>query len=92
MTDIYQEQRIRGSIEIIDFAKQIADENDINIDKYEWDNGQDINDTSINVFSVFSGGDNLSIEISDEVLADYPGLVGTEEANTKIRKLILSFI
>ena len=91
MTDDYQAQRIRGSIEIIDFAKTIALNNQIDVGRFEWDNGRDIVDRDVHIFRVYVDGEARDVEIGDAALADYPGQVGTEETDRRVRELILSF-
>ena len=90
MTKSSQEKRIRGSIDIIDFVRMIALENNTMIIKCEWDDGQDICDRAMHKFCVFTASNSGELEVSDDVLINYLWHEDTEKTNNRIEKLVLS--
>lgn len=84
----YQQQLLEGASQIVEKAYQIAEKAGILLDSCEWDNGQKIADRSIHTLTITSGGKSAEGEFLDDWLADYPGKVGTEKANTVLREMI----
>ncbi len=86
-----QDKRIRGSIDIIDYANMIALDNNITITRFQWDNGQDISEKDTHTFCIYTESNNAFLEMSDELLVNYLWHEDTEKINDQVKKLILSF-
>lgn len=88
MSDIYQQQRQEGAKLMVQKVNALAQNNGLKIDKIEWNYGQPITSRSTHVLSVTANGKTIKDEFPDEWLADYPGHVGTEEANAVLSGIV----
>ena len=86
--DSYQQQRQEGAKLIIQKANQLAQNDNLKIDKIEWNHGQPIIDRANHVLSITANGKTVKDEFPDEWLADYSGRVGTEKANAVLSGII----
>ena len=54
----------------------------------ELDNGKDIGNNELHILEIRTGEKSESDNFSDEWLADYPGIVGTEKTDNKLKEMI----
>jgi len=90
--DNYHEQRLNGARLIAETAAEFAQAQEITLERTEWDLGQAIIRRTNHILSLTAKGQTITGEFPDEWLADYPGRVGTEKANSLLEEMIRQLI
>lgn len=89
MTEDSQEQRMEGAKLIIARANAIAIEKGVEIADYIWNQRRGIDNGENHALELKSNsGKTVRASFSREELEDYPGRVGTEKTDSKLRKMI----
>jgi hypothetical protein len=88
-TDDYHKQRLEGARLIDEEIRMISKKYNVEDIEVEWDRGEKIVDRNFHILKVSCRGVTVETRLSDENLADFPGVVGTETTKGIIKKLIL---
>ncbi len=87
-SDDIQEQRINGAKGIISSANILAIDAGIEINDSIWNKRQGIDNRELHTLELVRDGKTVSGEFDVEELEDYPGKVGTEKTDSKLRTMI----
>ncbi|MCM0083949.1 hypothetical protein L4X63_20410 [Geomonas sp. Red32] len=84
MSDLYDEQRREGAAMIVSEAHRMADAKGIKLTSSTFDGGLPLKNRDAHILTLATGGKAVEVRFSDEMLADFPGGVGTRPTLDKI--------
>ena len=89
MAEDSQAQRMEGAKLIISRANTIASEKEFELGNYIWNQRQGIDNRENHTLELSSKDEkNVKASFSREELEDYPGKVGAEKTDSKLRRMI----